>query len=282
MISDENNKSSNYRFEGSLPVFDSPELQEEKRHSLLRSREITAQETQARATTLSTRISLLLLAANVIALSLTAWQAIISRQASQAATQSAAAAESAANTSRQTLGEIQKSDQANIDQFRIDNRAWVVGDVVNCQPIHDMDGRTHNNYAICSLTLRNVGRTLAKDVVVRLYPMTTTESAEDPSEAEIRWVMARLKTKGKFDPDRYEQLANLPLPTSLAPGASTTIPARFVGTVPPPDGVQASREILFGRLEYRDIFEGSHWDGLCYVFQVDGSLRFCLRGNTQN
>lgn len=247
---------------------------------------------QIRTNRIASTIGILLLLANLVALLLTAWQAKISRQASAAADVSARAAQAGVNVSRDTLSAMRDSDAAQrkeeqgefktqVKQSHIDDRAWILPKVEKLHEIVNPVDGTPSGFYMYGIGVQNIGKTLGMKIVVKINRIFIDRAAGDTlSPKLVVWEeQQRLKTKSDKDPDKYEELEHLPLPNSLAPGASSIEDARVPVDI---SGQHRSTvEMMVGRLEYADIFGEAHWAGFCYLIETSADLIPCATGNDQ-
>jgi hypothetical protein len=181
-------------------------------------------------------------------------------------------------------GTAERSVNANIAASRMDERAWI--EIAPMKPFDVVDGPlTSFSY---NLIPKNVGKTAARKIVVRVVPLLlgTIQQTKNPLFIH-RWQTEILVGRGG------RKRVGIPgfLPNSqirdqevLGPGEAFPIPIVLGGSSPSTDqqNSQVVSEII-GRIDYLDEFGIPHWLGFCfYTASASGDLERCQAGNNQD
>jgi hypothetical protein len=187
------------------------------------------------------------------------------------------------STMKVTLSEIQKQTQNTELFFRTDERAWVEFEPLKPSVLASPVPFFGTIYKY-ELFPKNVGKTLARDVVINV-----SESANGPwtlgeSEALIRMDQDKLligelrDQTGKLIP-----APNNPTPKLLAPSTSSPVPLMLHGPPPVRSGKTINYGYLIGRIDYVDVFDVPHWVKFCFViFDSNGDVENCKYGNDED
>jgi hypothetical protein len=179
---------------------------------------------------------------------------------------SANAARSAAEVARSTLAK-------SIEQFRIDERAWI--EIEHIKPILFMprDNKFGAKF-VYELYPKNVGKTVARDIILRAaYPASGFSLGDDA--AQIGRAQESLLHEYFGDNNR--------MPKVLAPGTNSAVPFRANGQEPIIFNKGAWYSFLIGRIDYTDAFLTKHWMKFCFiVVNSRGELWNCHEGNDED
>ncbi len=182
---------------------------------------------------------------------------------------SADAATGAANTAANAL-------DRSIEQFRMDERAWI--EIEPIKPILMAETSRVIGSAIYRYPIypKNVGRTAARNIVVRAQNYLTDASfgydASMVRSAQDKILM------GTYSPKKLK-VPLYPMPHVIAPGAVSTVPFTLVGQ----DDNTGKAVFLIGRIDYIDEFQIPHWLRFCfYVTNINGELGNCQEGNDED
>jgi hypothetical protein len=168
--------------------------------------------------------------------------------------------------------------------FRMDERAWVeiepVKPTILISPVPIFG--TIYSY---NLFPKNVGKTLARDVVMRINQGTNGPWIVSQSEILIRLeqdklLMGKLRDQlGKIVPVENDR----PIPRVLAPGISSPTPYVATGPAPVHSDKTINYGFLIGRIDYVDAFNIPHWMKFCFVIlNLKGDLANCKYGNDED
>lgn len=173
---------------------------------------------------------------------------------------------------------LQLRDAQN--NFKVDERAWV-----ELEPLEGtLDSpRTPNmNDADFSypIHIRNVGKTVARDVEVRGIDDVSQNLTTMGSDANwVAWVQDQLLL-GKVSNTKGILITDISVPTVLVPNSSTATPATLFGAEPQASMTHQYVSYLVGRVDYADEFGVRHWLKFCFFVADDkGRLRNCKQGN---
>lgn len=167
---------------------------------------------------------------------------------------------------------IQTSIETGIEQFRVDERAWIEIDSIRKTSLPASPGFPASfKYEVF---LKNVGKTMAKDAVLRrvssLGPM--------PNEGGVELAQKELLTPKSGRPP---QVPPYPIPRAFAPNTALAIPFNLGGSPPKYKNTFYSSSI--GRIDYMDEFGVSHWMTFCLiVMNAAGDLQYCDYGNDED
>jgi hypothetical protein len=240
LANEQNNEQHPFHVEGSGIVFDKPKSQEE----IARQRREDEQHEFARQQVQTNKrmawFTGLLVVGTFAGTAIGIWQASISQTAANAA-------RDAANTASGTLAEIQASNraqtvandkalQATIDNFHLDQRAWLAPLV----PI----SKVENGKAFFKVPFKNTGRTPAIDAQAGLK-ITNNPSLIPTTDPEPD----KGSGKGLIPPDGVETTSNIDYPLDEAH-------TKLV--------LQGTHVYVFGTMRYKDIFGQKHWTQYCY------------------
>jgi hypothetical protein len=196
----------------------------------------------------------------VVGLLITFIIAIATLFSAKAAKEAAFSSTEQAKTLRQQAEAAKGSIDATVEQFRLDERAWVSLQQGHILPPSDGEIRL-------KLDFINTGKTPAKDIV----------------EADLVWIWPKPLRKGP-PPSFSQQFVFLPM-APIAPQRIGTI--NGIGTIakmPAYPAVTRGESILYevGEIRYNDVFGHPHRTTFC-VYQAtpaDQFLTNCERGNS--
>jgi len=173
------------------------------------------------------------------------------------------AAKSAAETAADTLNR-------SIEQFRIDERAWIEIDRIERSRI----GPAFRY----RLYPQNVGKTAAHGVVVNAArSMQTSISLEGNADGIKRTQDGILLNA--LPPEAREN----PIPKVIAPNTTAIVPFVMDGQAPQIFAKDERVSYLIGRIDYADAFGIKHWMKFCfYVGEANGNLWNCHEGNEED
>jgi hypothetical protein len=184
---------------------------------------------------------------------------------------SAKAAKSAADTATTAL-------TASIEQFRIDERAWIEIEPIKAIPFSPKDEKFGATF-LYNLYIRNVGKTVARDIRLRASRQGSMSSINMGSDAKpIEWEQDKLLL-GKV-PSAKDIPINNPVERTLAPNTTAAVPLILNGQEPWQNGWVS---FLIGRVDYTDGFGVEHWKKFCFfVANARGELWNCQEGNDED
>ncbi len=163
--------------------------------------------------------------------------------------------------------------------FRQDERAWVeIGEIRHQLALDDPKvGRAYE----FQLFLKNMGRTVARDVRVRVATPSGNYAAITGRDA-IKLVLGGSRTYSSTM--QSARKPTVPEPQTLAPGSSASAPIAVL--VAAPHGYLNSPGIeyssILGNITYIDAFNVHHWMHFCYVIRPSGDLTHCPYGNEED
>lgn len=182
------------------------------------------------------------------------------------------------------LKEARKATNSVSDSFRIDERAWIEIEPITPIQISKEDA-TFSAGFICNIYPKNVGRTVARDVVVKAQDMGGMEdfgrNAEAMRATQDKMLLGGFKEMGTNKP---VIVPSNPVPKVLAPNSVSPAPFRLTCQAPQhfPDGHQALHYMV-GRIDYCDQFQIKHWLKFCfYVVNARGEVWTCQEGNDED
>jgi len=211
----------------------------------------------------------------------------------------------ATGVAQQTINEARRSRlqsdkflNATIEQFQIEQRAWVELDRPKAVLAHPEDTPPGMVLFYFPMYLRNVGRTSAFDIKVRFTnPIESANFADNESEiSQYQLPIAVLRrneiatTRRVFGPKVQVGTWNgYAVPGALAPSVSAYAP--FIATAITPTEARKGRvpvglnyfTYIIGRVEYADTFGSQHWMKFCfYVVNDEGDIQNCPYGNDED
>lgn len=187
------------------------------------------------------------------------WATYVSKMASDAAKKSA---------------DIASATLANsIQSTRNGERAWVEIEPIKPIPFTKADG-TFGASFLYEIYLRNVGKTVARDIVMHANRALSGPSLGNNAD-QVR------KTQDEF---LHEYLGeNNRMIKVLAPNAVSPVPFRLNGQEPQIFTKGAMYSFLIGRIDYMDAFSIKHFLTFCFfVGNGRGELFNCIEGNDED
>lgn len=189
------------------------------------------------------------------------------------------ASETAANAAKASV-------ENSIQQFRTDERAWLELESFQNMPVEMTDALKHAFPGLKAfaqgVTIRNYGRSIARNVSVRLNLSNADEFfGKNSAKLQITEEALRLgknTTKNRRD---WVYIYQAPIATSLAPGSSTnaTIPLGGI-----PHHIEGGKDVSpynVGRIDYTDAFGVNHWKTFCFrITETDRG--YCESGNDED
>jgi len=160
----------------------------------------------------------------------------------------------------------------SIEFFRVDERAWV--EIEPIKPIlHSTPNGNFGAVFKYEIYLKNVGKTVARDIVMRaITPGGPLEMGDDAnSMRRMQDILMR-----EF-PEHNNRV-----PKILAPNTTSSVPLILHGQAAGSIG-NGYHSFLVGRIDYLDAFSAKHWMTFCFfVSNARGELRNCVEGNTED
>ncbi len=188
----------------------------------------------------------------------------------------AKAAMSAAETSLDALNR-------NIDQFRIDERAWVEIDPI--KPILVAPPSPPFGYVYrYEVYPKNMGRTAAFDVTVKAQSSQSDISMGTHADWMHNWQDKMLLDKFTYmGTGKPVIVPRNPVTRTLAPNTISAVPFILTGQEPTIYPTSEMVSFLVGRIDYLDQFKVPHWLKFCFfVANARGELWNCQEGNDED
>jgi len=162
----------------------------------------------------------------------------------------------------------------SVEQFRIDERGWVVIDGIDKTAVPVPAGSA--NFFKYRIWPKNVGKTVARNV--RIFVSDTLDAGMLWSnENGIRMTQDQLFHENN-DSNKRVFIPDKPGPQTLAPSERSVIPIDTSGNAP----YKGQFHYVIGRIDYVDAFNVSHWTHFCFVISTDGELIHCQYGNDED
>lgn len=174
--------------------------------------------------------------------------------------------------------------QRSTDAFRLDERAWVELEPIKPTFLAPATAKEPAAFT-CNIYPKNVGKTVARDIVIKARDLGAAEGMGDNTE-EMR------NTQDKFLMNQFREsgtgnsviVPNNPIPKALAPNAVSPVPFRLTCEAPQVfrSGAQFMHYMV-GRIDYCDQFQIKHWLKFCfYVVNARGEIWACKEGNDED
>jgi hypothetical protein len=197
------------------------------------------------------------IAASVYA-AIAGFQSCEMRQATEATKEAADAAKQNASTAAAQTELANKSLQATIDNFHLEQRAWVGPLVINAEMVIGKP-------LIVAAKFKNTGRTPAINVIPAGFLQPVTEGYAP----DFTMKTTGPQTRTVMPPD-----GTIILERNGTRGGVMT-PAIF-------DALESGKLkiYIFGKIAYEDVFNCGHWTQYCFVFKPD--TKSFLECNTHN
>jgi hypothetical protein len=177
-----------------------------------------------------------------------------------------------------------KSLQQSTESFRIDERAWIEIDPIKPTLLSRSDA-TFSTLFTCNIYPKNVGKTVARDIVVKAGDFGGPEemggNAEEMRNTQDKLLLDKFKDMGTGNP---VIIPTNPVPKALAPNSMSPVPFRLTCQAPQvfPTGHQFIHYMV-GRIDYCDQFQIKHWLKFCfYVVNARGEVWACKEGNDED
>lgn len=174
----------------------------------------------------------------------------------------------------------------SIQQFRVDERAWLELESFQNKPVEMTPALKRAFPGLRAfaqgVTIRNYGRSIARNISVRLNMTNAAESFGKNSEklriTEEALRLGRNTAKNKSD---WVYIFRAPIATSLAPGSTTNATMPFAGLPHHAEGGKDVFPYIVGRIDYTDAFGVPHWKTFCFqLTETDRS--YCETGNDED
>jgi hypothetical protein len=182
------------------------------------------------------------------------------------------------------LCEGRKATKLAAESFRIDERAWVELETIKPALLSNASEKFPSVFT-CDIYPKNVGKTVARDVVVKAQALSGMEdlgsNPEGMRNTQDKMLLNGFKEMGTNQPVVVP--AN-PVPKVLAPNSVSPVPFRLTCAAPQvyPSGHQWV-QYLVGRIDYCDQFQIKHWLKFCfYVVNARGEIWACQEGNDED
>jgi hypothetical protein len=177
--------------------------------------------------------------------------------------------EEVAKQSRFSREAIDRSTEA----FRVDERAWIEIDSIKKTVMPPMNGFPQG--FVYEVFLKNVGKTIARDVVLRKVSVLSQLSFTSNARGIRRTLDDLLKPEQTDRP----AISAYPIPKVIAPGTVTPLPFTLDGAAPQ----YGQFRYPIGRIDYVDAFGVPRWMTFCFVVtNHSGDLRYCEYGNDED
>jgi hypothetical protein len=188
---------------------------------------------------------------------------------------SANAAKSAAETAQRTL-------EQSIEAFRIDERAWV--EIEPIKPVLLDNNPKFGATFTCDIYPRNVGKTVATDIVVKAQEQFSSElfgkNKVMMDSVQDKYLLDKTPQMGTND---TVHVPKNPVPKVLAPNSTSAAPFRLTCQAPQVFSGHQSIHYMVGRIDYCDQFRVKHWLKFCYfVVNARGKIWNCEEGNVED
>ncbi len=177
-----------------------------------------------------------------------------------------------------------KAMRQSTESFRLDERAWVELEPIKPTFLAPANAKQSAAFT-CNIYPKNVGKTIARDVVVKAQDLGAAEgmgdSAEQMRNTQDKFLVNEFKENGT---ENTIIVQNNPIPKALAPNAVSQVPFRLTCQAPQvfPSGHQFMHYMV-GRIDYCDQFKIKHWLKFCfYVVNARGEIWACKEGNDED
>jgi hypothetical protein len=170
------------------------------------------------------------------------------------------------------------------DSFRIDERSWIEIEPIKPTLLAQADPKFSATFT-CNIYPKNVGKTVARDIVVKAWDFGGAEemgnNAEEMRNTQDKLLLDKFKEMGTGNP---VIIPTNPVPKVLAPNSVSPVPFRLTCAAPQvfPSGHQFMHYMI-GRIDYCDQFQIRHWLMFCfYVVNARGEVWACKEGNDED
>jgi len=195
------------------------------------------------------------------------------RKQTTSAEVAAEAARSAAYTAAQTLNK-------SIEQFRIDERAWVVLATITKTRTIPRDDKFPTTF-VYAVYPKNVGKAIARDIIVKAENIVGSYALISDTHG-VKMIQDELFVEQNSG--KRVRIETSAVPKVLGPNVETPIPFIFAGSAPKTFETGGNWISCFvGRIDYIDAFGVAHWEKFCmFVANESGDLRYCRVGNDED
>jgi len=173
----------------------------------------------------------------------------------------------------------------SVVQFRTDERAWL-----ELEPLTDakaiLSERAKQEAPDArplarNVIIKNYGRTIAKDISIRVTFSSEPETYGNDSEnLKIAEEALRLGKNTNTDPSKAIYIFRPSIPKSLAP--QTPLIAPFpIGGIEYQTNKESRQPFVVGRIDYVDAFGVCHWKTFCLHITKEGQS-YCQAGNDED
>jgi hypothetical protein len=188
------------------------------------------------------------------------------------------------------LKEARRSTDAAIQNFKLDERAWIEIEAINPARVepHATEKRIAYRY---EFRVKNVGKTVASRVFMTLERV----SFKDPVGYNEKKILEAIESIGQSAEigetaeGKVTTALQSSVPRILAPNTSAPVPALIVAYVPIKSAsaglspIKHDYDYIVGAVYYYDVFQVAHSLSFCYIVSDDqGSLRSCIFGNDED
>lgn len=189
------------------------------------------------------------------------------------------ASETAANAAKTAVDN-------SVQQFRMDERAWLELESFQNEPVEMTDAlkRVYPGLRAFAqgVTIRNYGRSVARNISVRLNMTNADESfGKNSKKLRITEEALRLSKNTATNKSDWVYIYKAPVATSLAPGSSMNATMPLIGI---PHHTEGGKDVFpynVGRIDYTDAFGVNHWKTFCFrITETDRS--YCETGNDED
>jgi hypothetical protein len=174
--------------------------------------------------------------------------------------------------------------QESTESFRTDERAWIEIEPIIPKSLSKADDKFPALFT-CNIYPKNVGKTVARDIVVKADNPTSGEelgrNAEHMRNIQDKMLLGGFKEMGTNKP---VIVPNSPVPKVLAPNSVSPVPFRLTCQAPQvfSNGSQ-NLGYMIGRIDYCDQFQVKHWLKFCFfVVNARGEIWACQEGNDED
>ncbi len=182
------------------------------------------------------------------------------------------------------LTEARRGTRIAADAFRTDERAWIELEPIKPTFLAPADKKFPAAFS-CEIYLKNVGKTVARDVSVKAQSLFASDrfgnNAEVVKNTQDKFLLSGNKEAGTGKP---VLVPRNPLSRVLAPNTVSVVPFKLGCMAPQafPSGY-SRREYIVGRIDYCDEFRVKHWLKFCfYVADAKGEVWACQEGNDED
>jgi hypothetical protein len=174
----------------------------------------------------------------------------------------------------------------SINQFRVDERAWLEFESITNKPVQMTPSLKQAFPGLKAfaqgVTIKNYGRTIARNISIRTTMINAGESFGRGSES-LRFAEEALRLNANTAEDKryWIVIFSSPIATSLAPGAHADAGFMMGGLPSHVENGQSVSPYAVGRIDYIDSFGAPHWKTFC--FRMSASDRsYCETGNEED